>query len=29
VGYLFVACLVMTLLGLALVRDAGRRVEVE
>jgi capsular polysaccharide transport system permease protein len=29
VGYLFVACLVMTLFGLALVRDAGRRVEVE
>lgn len=28
VGYLFVACLVMTLVGLALVRGAGRRVEV-
>jgi len=29
VGYLFVACLVMTLIGLALVKDAGLRVEVE
>ena len=27
VGYLFVVCLVTTLLGLALVREAGRRVE--
>jgi len=29
IGYLFVACLLMTLLGLALVKDAGLRVEVE
>jgi capsular polysaccharide transport system permease protein len=29
VGYMMVVCLVMTLLGLALVRDAGRRVEME
>ena len=28
-GYLFTVCAVMTLLGLALVRGAGRRVQVQ